>query len=60
MNWDSRADWDDVGVTVWVDDDGSKEGAEDGKEWRSNDGDDVDDKDGSKDGEGTEGIDDGV
>lgn len=54
MNWDSRADWLDVGDTVWVDDDddGSKEeGEEEEKEWRINDGDDDGDgEDGGNDG----------
>ena len=45
MNWDSRADWFDVGDTVWIDDDdddGSKDDTEEEKEERSNVGDDVD------------------
>ena len=56
MNWDSRADWVDVGDTVWIDDDdvdddeGSKDGLEEEKEERSNVGDDVDVDDGGNDG----------
>ena len=54
MNWDSRADWVDVGDTVWIDDvevdDGGNDGTDDGSADGCMDGVDVDDADEDNDG----------